>query len=136
MAKKAAFGVIEIDATPLVIADVRSWSQPNESNEIDVTVMGTGKATMIPGTTSENVECDLFWVYSDAGQAFILANLGNDVTYPVALYPEGKGSGLPVWNAACYIMNATPSGAADGAIEMTGVRFISDSTGGAWSAQI
>ena len=135
MAKKAAFGIVRVDTTPQVVGQLRNWTQPNESNEIDATVMGTGNATMIPGSKREDLECDLFWAYADAGQAFILANLGSDTAVPVELLPEGAGTGLPIWTANAYVMNATPQGAADGAIEMNGVRFVSDDAGGTWSAQ-
>lgn len=135
MAKKGAFGVLEVGATPNVIGEVRSWRQPNESNEIDVTVMGTGNASMIPGATRESMECDLFWEYADAGQAYILANLGADSSHLVTLYPEGKGTGLPAWSGNCYIMSANPEAAADGAIEMNGCTFVTDSAGGSWSTQ-
>jgi len=135
MAKKAAFGVVKINTGTLVIvADLRDWEAPSESNEIDTTVMGTGKSSMLPGATSDNATLSLFWVFADAAQAYILANIGSETAVAVEVYPEGEGTGLPVWKASCYIMSATPQGAADGAVEMNNVRLVTDSAGAAWSA--
>jgi len=134
MANKAAFGVIEIGSGPTVIGQLRSWRQTEEATEIDTTVMGTGKASMIPGTIRDGVECDLFFEYADAGQALILTNVGQEATQTISIYPRGVGSGNERWSAECYVMRRENNAAADGALEMTAT-FSTDSAGGAWSVQ-
>ena len=134
MATKAALGVIEFGDTPVVVGELRAWRQASDANEIDTTVMGTPNSRFQPGSVRNGVECDLFFEPSDAGQALILTQLANDTPQAVALYPNGKGTGLPVWNAVAYVMQANTEGAAEGAIEMTTV-FSADETGGAWTTQ-
>ena len=135
MANKAALGVIEFGDTPAAVGEVRSWSAPGEANEIDTTVMGTGFASFVPGTINTRLECELFFEFSDAGQALILAQLGNDTPQDVSLFPQGKTSGLPQLTGKATVMSFSPSGAADGAIEMT-VNFAGDGANPlVWSAQ-
>ena len=134
MAKKAALGVIEFGDTPTAVGEVRSWEQTSEANEIDTTVMGTGNARFQPGSIRHTINAELFFEYADAGQALIIAQLGNDTPQDVALYPQGKGSTLPVASGKAFIMNTNTAGQADGAIEMT-VSMPSDENGYAWTAQ-
>ena len=135
MASKGALGIIEIGASPAVVGELRNWRQPMDVTEIDTTIMGTDVARFIPGKRRDSVQCDVFFDQSDAGQALILTNMGSDTTQAVSIFPQGKGSGLPVWNADCYIMGGEVSSEADGAVEFTGITFSSDENGGAWSAQ-
>lgn len=125
MAKKAALGVIEFGDTPAAVGEIRSWNAPSEANEIDVTVMGTSYASFVPGTINARVECELFFEQADAGQALILAQLGADTPQALALYPQGKTSGLAQLTGSATVMSYNASGAADGAIEMQ-VTFAGD----------
>ena len=126
MANKAALGVIEWGDTPTVVGSLRSWSAPSEAAEIDVTVMGTNYASFIPGTINARVETELFFEDpADAGQALILAQLGNDVPQALSLYPFGKTIGLAEFTGTATVMSFSPTGAADGAVEMT-VNFACD----------
>ena len=134
-ADKGALGVIEIGSGPDVIGELRSWRQPMEVTEIDTTVMGTDLARFIPGKRRDSLNCDLFFDHDDAGQALILAQMASTTPQTVAVFPVGKGSGLPQWSANCYIMGGEVSSEADGAVEFTGVTFSSDENGGSWTTQ-
>lgn len=134
MADRAALGVIEFGDTPAAVGEVRSWTQPQEANEIDVTVMGTGNADFIPGAIRASLECELFFEFADAGQALALAQLGNSVPQQVSLYPLGVGTTLPVCKGLATVMSYSSQGAADGAIELS-ITFSGDSDGLIWSAQ-
>ena len=126
MANKAALGVIEWGDTPVGMGSLRSWAAPSEAAEIDVTVMGTNYASFIPGTINARVETELFFEDpADAGQALILAQLGNDVPQALALYPFGKTIGLAQLTGKATVMSFSPTGSADGAVEMT-VNFAGD----------
>ena len=126
MANKAALGVIEWGDTPVAVGSIRSWSAPSEAAEIDVTVMGTNYASFIPGTINARVECELFFESpEDAGQALILAQLGNDVPQALSLYPFGPTIGLVELTGMATVMSFSPQGSADGAVEMT-VNFSGD----------
>ena len=136
-ASKGALGIIELGASPAVVGELRSWRQPMEVTEIDTTVMGSDLSRFIPGKRRDSVTCDLFFDHDDAGQALVLSTMGDDTaTTAVAIYPNGKGTGLPVWNANCYIMGGEVGSDADGAVEFTGVTFSSDENGGAWTTQV
>lgn len=134
MADRAALGVIEFGDTPVAVGQVRSWTQPQEANEIDVTVMGTGNADFIPGAVRASLETELFFELADAGQALALAQLGNSVPQQVSLYPLGISTGLPVLKGLATVMSYSSQGAADGAIELS-INFSSDSDGLIWSTQ-
>jgi len=134
MAKKAALGVIEFGDTPSAVGELRSWEQTSEAAEIDTTVMGTGNARFQPGSIRHVINAELFFEYADAGQALLIAELGADTPQTVSLYPQGKGTGLPVATGKAFVMNTNTQGQADGAIEMT-TSLPSDEDGYAWSAQ-
>jgi len=126
MANKATQGIIEWGDTPVAVGELRSWSAPSEAAEIDVTVMGTDYASFIPGTINARVECELFFGSpEDAGQALILAQLGNDVPQTLALYPFGKGSTIAYLTGKATVMSFSPQASADGAVEMS-VNFAGD----------
>lgn len=135
MAKKASLGVIEFGDTPTAVGDLRNWRQVSAANEIDTTIMGTGNARIQPGAVRNSVECDLFFEYSDAGQALIIAQLANDTPQTISLYPQGVGSTLPVLSGKVFVMNNDTSGQADGAIEMQAT-FQADEDGLAWTTQV
>lgn len=118
MASKAALGVIEFGDTPAVVGELRSWNAPSEANEIDTTVMGTGYSSFTPGTINARVEAAVFFAKSDAGQALVLAQLGSDTAQDLAVFPQGKSTGLPQLTGKATVMSFSPTGAADGAIEM------------------
>ena len=134
MADRAALGVIEFGDTPAAVGEIRSWNQPQEANEIDVTVMGTGNADFIPGAVRASLETELFFEFADAGQALALAQLGNSVPQAISLFPLGVGSGLPVLAGNATVMSYNAQGAADGAIELS-ITFSGDSDGLTWSPQ-
>jgi len=135
MANKAGLGVILFGDTPTAVGEVRSWNAPGEANEIDTTVMGTGYGSFVPGNIVTRLETELFFEYSDAGQALILAQLGQDAPQDLALHPQGTGTGLPQLTGKATVMSFSPSGAADGAIEMT-ANFAGDGANPlVWSAQ-
>lgn len=135
MANKAGLGVIEFGDTPTAVAEVRSYSAPGEAPEIDTTVMGTGYASSVPGNIATSLEAELFFEYGDPGQALILGQLGNDVAQDLALFPQGKATGLPQLTGKATVRSFTTSGAADGAIELT-VNFGGDGANPlVWSAQ-
>jgi len=126
MANKATQGLVEWGDTPVAVGELRSWSAPSEAAEIDVTVMGTDYASFIPGTINARVETELFFASpDDAGQALVLAQLGDDVPQTLALYPFGKSSGLKYLTGKATVMSFNPTGAADGAVEMS-VTFAGD----------
>lgn len=136
MARKGAFGVLKLGTptTPAITADVRRWALTDEATEIDVTVMGsTGRGAMIPGSRNESVECDLFFVDGDAVQDYLRTNVGSETTLELELFPQGEGSGNPQWSANVYVMSFNPEAAADGAIEVNGAQFVTDTAGGAWT---
>lgn len=137
MAKKGAFGVLKIGTptTPAIVSEIRSWRVNQEAGEIDTTVMGTGKASMIPAAVSETLEGDLFFEYSDVQHAYMLANVGSETLIELELYPTGEdpASGNYQWSASGYLMSFTLEAAADGAVEANGFRFSTDSTGGTWA---
>ncbi len=134
MAKKAAFGVLKLGTpdTPVVVADLRTWRVEQEANEIDTTVMGTGKGSMAPGAVMEALVADLFFESTDAAQAYALANVGSEALVDVELYPIGETMGNPQWTAKGTLMSFSPEGAADGAMEVNGMRLVTDSNGGTW----
>lgn len=126
MANKAAQGVIEWGDTPTAVGSIRSWSAPSEAEEIDVTVMGTNYGSFLPGTINARVETELFFESpEDAGQALVLAQLGNDVPQTLSLYPFGKASGLAYLTGKATVLSFSPQGSVDGAVEMT-VNFAGD----------
>ena len=136
MANKAALGIIEFGDTPAAVGEIRSWSAPQEANEIDVTVMGTGYSSFVPGTINARVECELFFEFADAGQALILAQLGQDTPQDLSLFPQGKQAGLPALTGKATVMSYSSTGAADGAIEMTAT-FAGDGANPlTWAAQV
>ena len=135
MANKGSLGTIQFGDTPTAVGEVRNWSAPGEANEIDTTVMGTGYGSFVPGTITTRLECELFFEYADAGQALILAQLGNDTPQDLVLFPQGAGTGLPQLTGKATVMSFSPSAAADGAIEMT-ANFAGDGANPlVWSAQ-
>lgn len=119
MAKKGAFGEIELGAVPAVIGEVRRIAMRQSANEIDVTVMGSGFSALIPGTIQAGFDVDVFIEDGDAGQDFVLNNLGSDTAVAFKYRPNGTGSGLPEWSGNVYVLGADIEQAADGAIEGT-----------------
>ena len=94
MAKKGAFGVIEIGASPAALGEISTISFSESADEIDVTVMGTGNAAFIPGPLRQRVEATVFYEQADAGQVAFIGALGSDAApTQVIFYPEGKVSG-------------------------------------------
>lgn len=137
MARKGAFGVLKIGvpATPAAVAELRRWSLTDESTEIDTTVMGSsGRGSMIPGARQETLEADLFFEDADAVQTYLRTNVGSETLVELELYPTGEVTGEQFWSASGYVMNYNTEAAADGAIEVNGMRFVTGSAGGAWAA--
>jgi len=119
MAKKGAFGAIEIGASPAPLGQVANMSFNDEYAEIDVTVMGSGNAAVIPGSGSQRIEAQVFYEQADAGQVAFLAALGSDAAATlVVYYPEGKVSGKESITGSYYFLQYNSSQAADGAIEV------------------
>ena len=125
MAKRAKPGVIQFGDTPAVVGELRSWSAPSEANEIDTTVMGNNYSSFLPGTIGVRVETEVFYEAADAGQALALAQLGSDVPQDLSLFPQGVGTGLPQLTGKATVLTYSPTGAADGAIEMN-INFVGD----------
>ena len=132
MAKRGAFGVVEFGTSPTVVGELRNWNQTSEPNEIDTTVMGTGKARFIPGAIRDQVEVEIYFEDpEDAGQALIRTQNGSDTPQALALYPFGKTTGKAALTGIAYVMGANHSASADGAVEMT-CTFTSDENGFTW----
>ena len=129
MAKKGAFGSIEIGATPDVIGEISTMSLSQEFEEIDVTVMGTGNAANIPGVGTFRIEATVFYEQADAGQVAFLAALGSDAApTQVIYYPEGKVTGKKSWTGNFFFMQYNTSQEATGAVQADMV-MLNDGTG-------
>ena len=134
MAKKAGFGVLEFGDTPVVIGELRSWTNTSEAAERDTTVMGAGNQRVEPGSISHRVECELYFEDpDDAGQALIRTQLGNETPQTLSLYPFGNTTGKAVLSGNAYVMTANSAGpeGADGSVEMSAA-FAADDAGFTW----
>ena len=93
---RACNGVVEIGATPDIVAEVTAYTVNANADEIDTTSMGTCTASSEAGykKTTGTITCN--YDPDDAGQLLFVIG-----TKPqLILYPEGKGSGLVSWTAA------------------------------------
>lgn len=132
MVKKAAFGVIEIGAAPAALGELRSWRIPETADEIDTSVMGTGNKRITPGAVGEQLEADCYFEDADAGQVLIV--VGDETPVLISIYPQGKGTGLPVAAGNFTFLSKTTEGEVSGAVDMT-FTASSDEDGIAWTQQ-
>ena len=136
MAKKGAFGELAFGDTPSVVGELRSWDASNEAAEIDTTVMGSGNARFQPGAIRGQIEAEVFYEDpDDAGQALIIAQLGNDTPQTVSLYPFGNTTGKAVLSGKAFVMSNRFTANADGAVEMS-LTLSGDENGLAWGTVI
>lgn len=129
MAKKGIFGTLAFGDTPSVVGETRNYTYTQEANEIDVTITNPGgNAAFIPGAIRHQIEVEVFYAPSDAGQALVQTQVGNDVPQTVTYNPFGDGSGNPTITGKATVMSNNLSSAADGAVEGT-ITFVSDAAG-------
>lgn len=113
MATKACMGVVQADSQTIV--ELFSWGTAGESNQIDVSVMGTCNRATLAGPVGVTFSGSAYYVQGDAGQTLI--NEGDTVS--LNIYPFGNTTGLPRWTMSGDVTRRNDTAEVDGAVQFT-----------------
>lgn len=113
LARRAALGVMEIGG--VAVAELRNWNYPQDGSVLDVSTMGAGVTTEIPGRINRRIEGGLYLAgVTDPTQELIVI----DDVLAVVLYPFGDATGQLTLTGNMKILTRGEAGDVDGAVEL------------------
>ena len=115
-AKRAINGRVEIGASPAVLGELRSWEYEQAGEEVNLTTMGDGTSTIVPGQSSERVNLGLYLADPTDAQQAQLAQGAQDVD--IIIMPFGDTSGKLRYTGQIDILRRVARGDVDGGVEL------------------